>query len=139
VLTVYPTFVSCHYAMPFFYSAFSLLCSPTGQAISVWIKNHVASSYSAEPVHVGPDHKPISPADHSSLKNNILPLLAASPSHMITVQLASTLKTSVSKSSCRLMKRLATGLNWTGRQLDCSCQLPLIVTSPVASCKVYQI
>jgi importin-7 len=45
---------------------------------------------------VGPDYKPILPADRSALKSNILPLLAASPSRSITVQLASTLKTLIS-------------------------------------------
>ncbi len=73
-----------------------LSCSPTRQAVSVWIKNRVASSYSAEPARMGPDYKPISPADRSALKSNILPLLAASPGTAITVQLASTLKTLVS-------------------------------------------
>lgn len=72
------------------------LSSATRQAISVWIKNRVASSYSIEPARVGPDHRPISPADRSALKSNILPLLAASPSRVITVQLASTLKTLIS-------------------------------------------
>jgi hypothetical protein len=76
--------------------AFSLPCSPTRQAVSVWIKNRVASFYNAEPARAGPDHKPISPADRSALKSNILPLLAASPSRSITVQLASTLKTLIS-------------------------------------------
>jgi hypothetical protein len=75
---------------------FSLSCSTTRQAVSVWIKNRVASSYSTEPARAGPDHKPISPADRSALKSNILPLLAASPSRAITVQLASTLKTLIS-------------------------------------------
>ncbi|KAF8500772.1 armadillo-type protein [Russula emetica] len=69
---------------------------PTRQAVSVWIKNRVASFYSAEPARVGPDHKPVSPADRLALKSNILPLLAASPSRAITVQLASTLKTLIS-------------------------------------------
>ncbi len=82
--------------VPFFVIAFSLSCSPTRQAVSVWIKNRVASSYGAEPARVGPDHKPILPADRSALKSNILPLLAASPSRAITVQLASTLKTLIS-------------------------------------------
>jgi hypothetical protein len=36
------------------------------------------------------------PADRRALKTNILPLLAASPSRAITVQLASTLKTLIS-------------------------------------------
>ena len=53
-------------------------------------------SYSAEPARVGPDYKPILPADRTALKSNILPLLAASPSRVITVQLASTLKTLIS-------------------------------------------
>ena len=75
---------------------YSLSCSPTRQAVSVWIKNRVALSYSAEPARVGPDYKPISPADRSALKSNILPLLAASPGTAITVQLASTLKTLIS-------------------------------------------
>ena len=87
-----------YYAVPFFsFSfAFSLSCRPTRQAISVWIKNRVASSYGAEPARVGPDHRPISPADRLALKSNILPLLAGSPSRAITVQLASTLKTLIS-------------------------------------------
>lgn len=68
----------------------------TRQAISVWIKNRVASSYGAEPARGGPDYKPISPADRAALKSNILPLLAGSPSRLITVQLASTLKTLIS-------------------------------------------
>jgi len=62
----------------------------------VWIKNRVASSYSVEPARAGPDHKPILPADRLALKSNILPLLAASPSRLITVQLAHTLKTLIS-------------------------------------------
>ena len=70
--------------------------SATRQAISVWIKNRVASSYGAEPARVGPDYKPISPADRAALKSNILLLLAGSPSRLITVQLASTLKTLIS-------------------------------------------
>ncbi|KAI0286170.1 armadillo-type protein [Russula brevipes] len=70
--------------------------SSTRQAVSVWIKNRVASSYSTEPARAGPDYKPISPGDRTALKDNILPLLAASPSRVITVQLASTLKTLIS-------------------------------------------
>ena len=46
---------------------------------------------------------------------------------------------SVSKSSCRLIEILTTGLDWADRQLDCSCQLPLNVTSSVASCRAYQV
>ena len=87
-------------AVPFFSFVFllhfQLSCSATRQAVSVWIKNRVAMSYSAEPARAGPDHKPISPADRSALKSNILPLLAASPGTAITVQLASTLKTLIS-------------------------------------------
>ena len=81
----------------FFYSSYIFtLCSATRQAVSVWIKNRVASSYGVEPARVGPDHRPITPADRSALKSNILPLLAGSPSRVITVQLASTLKTLIS-------------------------------------------
>ena len=80
---------------PFFF-AFPSSRSATRQAISVWIKNRVASSYGAEPARGGPDYKPISPADRAALKSNILPLLAGSPSRVITVQLASTLKTLIS-------------------------------------------
>lgn len=70
--------------------------SATRQAVSVWVKNRVASSYGAEPARAGPNYKPILPADRAALKSNILPLLAASPSRVITVQLASTLKTLIS-------------------------------------------
>ena len=75
---------------------FSSSRSATRQAISVWIKNRVASSYGAEPARGGPDYKAISPTDRAALKSNILPLLAGSPSRVITVQLASTLKTLIS-------------------------------------------
>jgi importin-7 len=64
--------------------------------VSVWVKNRVASSYGAEPSRIGPDFRPILPADRTAMKSNILPLLAASPSRVITVQLASTLKTLIS-------------------------------------------
>jgi hypothetical protein len=78
----------------FFY--FILSRSATRQAVSVWIKNRVASSYGTSPARAGPDYKPISHADRTALKSNILPLLAASPSRVITVQLGSTLKTLIS-------------------------------------------
>ena len=86
-------FITFHFN--FFYYIFVNKRS-TRQAVSVWIKNRVASSYSADPARVGPDYKPISPADRSALKSNILPLLAASPGSAITVQLASALKTLIS-------------------------------------------
>ena len=44
---------------------------------------------------------------------------------------------SVLKFSCRLIERLTTELNWTNRQLNCNCQLPISITSPVVSCKVH--
>ena len=70
--------------------------SATRQAVSVWVKNRVASAYSLEPTPPGPNYKPILPTDRAALKSNILPLLATSPSRVITVQLASTLKTLIS-------------------------------------------
>ena len=76
-------------AFPFLFCfAFSLSCRPTRHAVSARIKDRVVSSYSAEPARLGPDYRPISPADRSALKSNILSLLAgASPSRTITVQL----------------------------------------------------
>ncbi|KAI0263933.1 ARM repeat-containing protein [Gloeopeniophorella convolvens] len=68
----------------------------TRQAVSVWLKNRVASAYGVEPARAPPDHRAIAPADRAALKRSVLPLLAASPSRAITVQLASTLKTLVS-------------------------------------------
>ena len=70
--------------------------SAARQAVSVWVKNRVASSYTLEPAPPGPNYKPILPTDRAALKSNILPLLATSPSRVITVQLASTLKTLIS-------------------------------------------
>lgn len=65
--------------------------SATRQACSVYLKNRVHTSYILPP-NPRPDHVPIAQSDRTALKANILPLLAASPSRSITVQLAATLK-----------------------------------------------
>ncbi|KAF5381241.1 hypothetical protein D9757_007902 [Collybiopsis confluens] len=66
----------------------------TRQACSVWLKNRVSTTYaleeSAEPKR--PDRGPIPQSDRAALKTHILPLLAASPSRSINLQLASALK-----------------------------------------------
>ena len=49
-----------------------------------------------------------------------------------------TISVSVSKSSWKLVQRLATGLDCNWWHLDCSCQLRSIVISPVVSCPVCQ-
>lgn len=65
----------------------------TRQACSVWLKNRVHSNYSIDAVTPRrPESQPISDSDREALRAHILPLLTASPSRSITVQLAHTLK-----------------------------------------------
>ncbi|PPQ95282.1 hypothetical protein CVT26_014856 [Gymnopilus dilepis] len=66
----------------------------TRQACSVWLKNRVHSTYSLE-VSRRPDQPVISASEREALRINVLPLLAASPSRSISVQLANTLKSIV--------------------------------------------
>ncbi|KAG1819416.1 armadillo-type protein [Suillus variegatus] len=63
----------------------------TRQACSVYLKNRVRTSYILPP-NPRPDHVPIAQSDRTALKANILPLLSASPSRSVTVQVAATLK-----------------------------------------------
>ncbi|KAJ7250056.1 armadillo-type protein [Mycena haematopus] len=67
----------------------------TRQACSVWMKNRVHTNYTLDAVTRRPDQALIPNPDREALRANILPMLAASPSRSITVQLASTLKTMV--------------------------------------------
>ncbi|EMD40235.1 hypothetical protein CERSUDRAFT_112428 [Gelatoporia subvermispora B] len=69
----------------------------TRQAAAVYLKNRVYTSYYVDPEHQRPDQIPIPESDRNALKASLLPLLAASPSRAITVQLASTLKNIVSR------------------------------------------
>ncbi|OSX56395.1 hypothetical protein POSPLADRAFT_1068094 [Postia placenta MAD-698-R-SB12] len=69
----------------------------TRQAGAVYLKNRVASCYLLDTPQQRPDHTPFAPSDRNALKASILPLLAASPSKLITVQLASALKTAVQR------------------------------------------
>ncbi|CAA7262814.1 unnamed protein product [Cyclocybe aegerita] len=66
----------------------------TRQACSVWLKNRVYSSYSVE-VARRPDQVLISASEREALRINILPLLAASTTRSISLQLANTLKSIV--------------------------------------------
>lgn len=69
----------------------------TRQACSVWLKNRVHSLYSLETSNNRrADQAPIEEPDRVALRTHILPLLAASPSRSITLQIASTLKSVVS-------------------------------------------
>lgn len=70
--------------------------SATRQACSVWLKNRVQAGFALDPAKRRPDQAPIATSDRDALKATILPLLAASPSRSISVQLASTFKTAVS-------------------------------------------
>jgi hypothetical protein len=77
-----------------FSSAYQRLHSATRQACSVWLKNKVHISYTLE----GPgrtDQTVIAESEREALRINILPLLAASPSRSISLQLANTLRTIV--------------------------------------------
>lgn len=67
------------------------------QAAAVYLKNRVYTSYFVEPASPRPDQAPIAPSDRNALKASLLPLLASSPSSLITVQLANTLKNIVAR------------------------------------------
>ncbi|KAI0337442.1 ARM repeat-containing protein [Trametopsis cervina] len=69
----------------------------TRQAGVVYLKNRVYTSYFVDPTSPRPDQVPIPSSDRAALKSSLLPLLAASPSRAITVQLASTLKNIVAR------------------------------------------
>ncbi|KAJ7364882.1 armadillo-type protein [Mycena albidolilacea] len=69
--------------------------SATRQACSVWMKNRVHTNYTLDVATRRPEQALIANSDREALRANILPLLAASPSRGITLQLASTLKTIV--------------------------------------------
>ncbi|KDR83035.1 hypothetical protein GALMADRAFT_238799 [Galerina marginata CBS 339.88] len=86
----------------------------TRQACSVWLKNRVHSTYALE-VSRRPDQVVIAPSEREALRINVLPLLAASPSRSISLQLANTLKSIVARdfpvkwpSLVREIKRLLT-------------------------------
>ncbi|RDB14686.1 hypothetical protein Hypma_016434 [Hypsizygus marmoreus] len=64
----------------------------TRQACSVWLKNRVQTHYSVDASSRRPDQSVIANSDREALRTHILPLLAASPSRSITLQIASTLK-----------------------------------------------
>ncbi len=68
--------------------------SATRQSCAVWLKNRVHGSYSVEKPR-RPDQAAISTREREALRINTLPLLAASPSRSITLQLANVLKTIV--------------------------------------------
>ncbi|KAF9013048.1 armadillo-type protein [Cyathus striatus] len=66
---------------------------PTKQAVSVWLKNRIHTTYTLEaPSPRRPELGVISPSDRAALRAHILPLLANSPSKSISVQLANVLK-----------------------------------------------
>ncbi|KAI0772164.1 ARM repeat-containing protein [Irpex lacteus] len=69
----------------------------TRQAGVVYLKNRVYTSYFVDPASPRPDQVPIPQSDRVALKSSLLPLLAASPSRSISVQLASTLKNIVAR------------------------------------------
>lgn len=73
------------------------LLSATRQACSVWVKNRVSATYTLDEAYVATrsDRGPIVQSDRIALKANILPLLSASPSRSINLQLASALKNMV--------------------------------------------
>jgi importin-7 len=66
------------------------------QACVVYLKNRVSRAYFVDPAHPRPDAAPIPESDRVFLKQNILPLLVASTTRSIRVQLASCFKTVLS-------------------------------------------
>ena len=77
-----------------FISAYQRQHSATRQACSVWLKNRVHNSYALE-VSRRADQTVIAESEREALRINILPLLAASPSRSISLQLANTLRSVV--------------------------------------------
>jgi hypothetical protein len=73
-----------------------LITSATRQACAVYLKNRIYTSYSVETTRRA-DQGPIASSDREALKRSILPLLAASPSRSITLQLSHALKNVVSR------------------------------------------
>ncbi|KAH9949788.1 armadillo-type protein [Amylocystis lapponica] len=69
----------------------------TRQAGAVYLKNRVYTSYFVDPARQRPDQTPIAASDRNALKSSLLPLIAASTSRSITVQLSSTLKNIVAR------------------------------------------
>ncbi|KAJ7643660.1 armadillo-type protein [Roridomyces roridus] len=67
----------------------------TRQACAVWVKNRVHTTYTLDATTRRPDQALVASSDREALRNNILPLLASSPSRAISLQLASALKTVV--------------------------------------------
>ena len=70
--------------------------SATRQAAAVYLKNRVHKSYLIEPSRPRPDQVPIAQSDREALKENIFPLIIASPSKAVLVQLANTLRSLIS-------------------------------------------
>ena len=77
-----------------FISAYQRQHSATRQACSVWLKNRVYKSYALE-VSRKTNQTAIVESEREALRINILPLLAASPSRSISLQLAHTLRSIV--------------------------------------------
>ena len=77
-----------------FISAYQRQHSATRQACSVWLKNRVHSCYTLEVLRKT-DQIVIAESEREALRINILPLLAASPSRSISLQLANALRTIV--------------------------------------------
>ncbi|KAI0657254.1 ARM repeat-containing protein [Cubamyces menziesii] len=68
----------------------------TRQAAAVYLKNRVYSSYFIDSV-ARPDQVPIPTSDRNNFKASVLPLIASSPSRVISVQLAGALKNVVAR------------------------------------------
>ena len=76
---------------------YNLWYSATRQACSVYLKNRLRRSYFLDPskAAVG-DQLPVLPSDRQALKSGIIPLLIASPSRPIKVQLSNALRSIIS-------------------------------------------
>ena len=69
----------------------------TRQAAAVYLKNRVYTCYYVDASNTRPDRIPIPESDRTNLKSLILPLIASSPSGVVTVQLAGALKNIISR------------------------------------------
>ncbi|TDL17754.1 ARM repeat-containing protein [Rickenella mellea] len=71
----------------------------TRQACSVYLKNRVQKAYVPDNPNIPtpPDRTPIAQSDRDALKGAIFPLIVASPTRSVSIQLSATLKTLVAE------------------------------------------
>jgi importin-7 len=84
------------FCIPFTIS-FRIIYRATRQACTVWLKNRVHSCYDIDTSEIRADRTPIPQSDREALRSSLLPLIAASTTRTISIQLAATLKDVISR------------------------------------------